>query len=379
MSNITEVQNTTITTLKLPKIAEFKAKQELIVKENPFIEIVDNATHKQAKANRTALKTARTGIQKGSKVLNSRINDFKRNAKDIEGRLISITSIHEEKQQAEIDRWEAKKAEEKAEKLRLEQEARQKKIDEINEFFLPLVKMVMVLSFPEIESWKQSIGRQIREREIEGGFGEVEELFISNKNTLNQKLAEKIGLLESQEAQRIENERLAKERVKLKAEKDELDRLAKIEADKKAKEDAIRAEAQRKLDQEKAEFEAKKQAEQKAIDDEKKRLEKIEADRLAKIEQEKLAKEKAEQEKKEAEEKAIAKAKEEAKLKAELEAEQKRQLALRPDKEKLETAINQISFPIQELSSSELKQFQQDAIQSLEDLKEELINKLQNL
>ena len=92
--------------LNLPKVKDFKKAQELIVKENPFVAILDTDSLKAAKKARTALRTARTKIQSDGKALNSKINEFKANVKSIENEIIDITLVHEKKQQAEIDRWD---------------------------------------------------------------------------------------------------------------------------------------------------------------------------------------------------------------------------------------------------------------------------------
>lgn len=110
--NIDEVSNLTV----------FENKQKKLVEENPFIDIDDTKSFSAAKKARTALRGGRTDLDKQSKLITQKINEFKGLVKNETERLIQITRPHEIKQQQEIDRWEAEKKREKEEAERLEQE-----------------------------------------------------------------------------------------------------------------------------------------------------------------------------------------------------------------------------------------------------------------
>jgi len=398
MSNELENQILEVSSITLPNGQELKVAQELVVKENPFVLIIDSETFKSAKKARTNLKTARTGIQKGNRELISRINTFKNSVKDIEKEIIDITLIHENKQQAEIDRWEEKKAFEKAEKIRLAEEEKQRQIDAIDLIFKPLEEEVKTLVFSKIEACQQNIGRTLREAKFKDSFGDVEEVFISKKNEIAKLLTSKIENLKEKEVQRLENERIAKEREELakenrriEAEKAELQ--AKKEAQEEAEKERLRKqESERKAKQDVenkrlAKIEADRKAKEQKLKDEqeafRKEKEAFEAEKRKKLEAERLVKEQEEakvQAEKEAKEKAIQEAETEARLKAEKEAEAKRQESLLPDKEKLTKAINNINFTLEsELSQDEAKLFQSVIESQLKNFKDEFISELQNL
>ena len=66
----------------LPELATFKEIQLKVVAENPFIAITDVASRELAKKHRTALKTARTDLEKQDKLISSKFNEAKTKAKN---------------------------------------------------------------------------------------------------------------------------------------------------------------------------------------------------------------------------------------------------------------------------------------------------------
>ena len=120
----TPVELMTIDPKNIKELSGWEVKQNELVKNHPFVKITDNETYEEAKKNRTALRTGRTDIQKQDTSIGSFFRELRSKTKKIADSLIDITKPHEDKQQAEIDVWEAKKAEEKAEKERIEQEDR---------------------------------------------------------------------------------------------------------------------------------------------------------------------------------------------------------------------------------------------------------------
>ena len=333
----------------LPELQGWKDKQELLVKENPFIEIIDNKTYIQAKSRRTALVTGRTTIQNQDKTIAAKLKEFRSRTIEAAKELISISLPHEEKQQLEVKRWEKIKADEKAEKERLEAERVEKIKKNIDSIYNSWRKEISELKYSDLESF-------LMESELEktdlGQFEEFQYNFLKAKEELKQLLSDKIISLETAEKQRVEDERLRIEREefeeqkRIQAEKEEVERKeakkkqAKIDADNKAKEDALKMERE-KLDEEK-----------RIIDQEK---------------AEKRVKEEAEQ-----------KAKEEAEAKKK---EQKRIKALAPDKEKISAFIESLNFqsetPI--IKDKKLKEFLSNTINHIENLKESMINKVSNI
>jgi len=139
--------------------------------------------------------------------------------------------------------------------------------------------------------------------------------------------------LEKLEAERIEKERIRLENEKLQAEIKEKERLAEIERQKQAEISAKQKEESARLAKIEAEKQAKLQAELKAQKEAKEKLEReIQAKKFAEIKAAKEAELKAENERK---------AKELAEKKA----------ALAPDKEKLSNLIDGLSIPTRILSS----------------------------
>ena len=103
-------------------------KQRQLVKDNPYIEVVDNKTYQIAKTRRTALKTGRTGHEKGDKLIGTAVAQFRKQTKDKTASLIIISRPAEDKQQGTISLWEEKIAKKAQDKI--DDEA--KRVDDIN-------------------------------------------------------------------------------------------------------------------------------------------------------------------------------------------------------------------------------------------------------
>jgi colicin import membrane protein len=284
----------TIEVSMLPELQGWKEKQETIVKENPFVQIVDNKTYEEAKKVRTALVSARTTIEKQDKLIASKLKDVRTKAGKFSEELINITLPHEEKQQEEVRRYEAVKEAERLEKERLDKvrkDAIQSKIETI--YQSEKVK-IDNLTFAGIENLQKYFNDYLYATDVVE-FEEFELQFASKIQLIKQHLSEKISLLNEREAQKIEAERLAKEKADFEAKaKADAEKLAKekaeFEAEKKAKDEAdekerMKREAEQKaIDDANAKRQAELDAKQKAIDD-------AEAKRQAEFEAEQKAKE----------------------------------------------------------------------------------------
>lgn len=135
------------------------------------------------------------------------------------------------------------------------------------------------------------------ERDLAGMENDVWKSYLqTKKQSYFDKIAEERRLEEERiakiKAEKEEQERIREENAKLKAEKEERERLAKIEADKRAKEEAER---KVKEEKERAEYEAILKAEreerEKTEREEKEKIEKLQAELKAKEEVERKAKE----------------------------------------------------------------------------------------
>lgn len=340
---------------QLPELQGLKEKQLQIVKENPFVAITDNATFEAAKKARTTLKTARTDIEKQDKTIASKIKKFREMVANIHGDLISITKPHEEKQQEEVDRWEAIKEAEKAEKQRIEEERISKIQQSIVDIINNAYAKIDSLTFERIESLKVDFEQNLYKTDV-SQFQEFELDFNERLNFIKSQFAAKEKQLNDLEAQRLENIRLEAERKKLEAEREELEKAkkeaeAKAEADRKAIEDQQKAE-QAKIDEARRELEAEKE-----------RIAKQEADKKAAELRAAIEAEKEE------------KAAEEAKMKAE------RAEALKPEKEKAVDFLNCLVFKndLPKITDPQIAELIQTFIHKVDAQRNDLITLINNL
>ncbi|MAX71842.1 MAG: hypothetical protein CMC76_12225 [Flavobacteriaceae bacterium] len=335
----------------LPELNGWKETQLKIVEENPFVKIEDHKSYEDAKKNRTALVTARTTIEKQEKLIASKLKSFRNKVADASKELIAITVPHEEKQQEEVRRYEAIKEAERQEKLRLEQERKDKIQSEINQFYNNLKCEISNLEFLDIENTKE-VFNAILEKFDQKDFEEFDMDYAEKKNLLFHFLQEKITDLNEKEEARVEREKLEAERkafeeqqeeARKKAEQEEAERQKKLEAERKEREAA----------------EGKLRKEREAIEEEKRKIAEAEAKRQAEIEAEEKAK-------------AEAKAKKEAEKRAE---------ALKPDLEKLKSIIASIGIHQEapELKDKASQTFYTELKLDIEDLKNTLTSKLENL
>jgi hypothetical protein len=356
MSTQTLIQIDQIDVNDLPELHGMKEKQLQIVKENPFVEITDNKTYEEAKKTRTTLVTARTEIQNQDKLIASKIKKFREAVAVVSEGLISITKPHEEKQQSEVKRWEEIKEQEKQEKLRIEEERKNKIRDSINSLYDEALQKINKLSFETIDSLKVDFEQNLFQTDV-AQFEEFEldfnEKIILVKNTLSSK----ITALEEAEAHRLEKIKMEEERKKLEEAQAKLEADQKAEAEKQAK---IQAENEKKILQERAELAAEKEkqeAELKAKEENlRKEREEIEAEkqRLAKIEAEKTAKDEAERKVIEEAERV---AKEAADAEKRAKAEAARLEALKPEKQKVVEFLQSLQYTIAdpEINDEKLK------------------------
>tara|TARA_R110000772_G_C13310310_1_gene440331 strand:- start:9315 stop:10841 length:1527 start_codon:yes stop_codon:yes gene_type:complete len=165
----------------LPTLAGWKDKALQAVQENPFTKIVDAATSKTARANRTALVKARTELGKQRTTINKNLAEIRDAVKDETNKLIEITLPHEERQQVEIDSYDEIKKEEKARKLLVE-ENRVKMIKgriEDTEFDCTQIIVVHTLENHDdtLETLKEKIASGQKTGEVDFDFMEFEVLY----------------------------------------------------------------------------------------------------------------------------------------------------------------------------------------------------------
>lgn len=222
----------------LPELQGFKEKQLQLVDECPYVEIIDNQSYELAKKHRTALLKGRTTLESQDKLIASKLTAFRKEVASVTKELIEITLVHEEKQQSEVKRYEAIKEAEKAEKERLENERIEKIKSTISDFESCSYDLISKMTFEKIKETKDSLDNYFS---IDYDAQEFDILYQQAKNRIQNVFDVKCGELQEKENQRIENERLAREKAeadaKLKAieEQQEKERLEREEKEREQK------------------------------------------------------------------------------------------------------------------------------------------------
>jgi hypothetical protein len=343
MSKTTESEKLDISTF--PELQGWREKQLAIVKENPFVEITDNKSFEQAKKARTALVSARTNIKEQDKLIASKLKDIRNRVSATTTELINITLPHEKKQQEEVTRFEDQKEAERLAKENAERERKEAIEKKIEAFYQASKAIIETMTFDKIDHFKSNFKEGLDKTDL-AQFEEFEIQFATKVKLLFQQFDDKTQVLTEKENQRIEAEKLKKEKEEFEAQK-----RAKEEADKKEREQreaeqrAIDAENQRKSDElyrqgKVIEAENKRKQEeieaaQSKLDADKKALADAEAKKIADHEAAEKAKAKQIQREKEEKEKAETEA-----------AEAKRIEELKPDKEKAFAYIESLDFTL---------------------------------
>lgn len=196
---------------------EFKEQQENLVKENPFIEIVDSETYKTAKQRRTALKTGRTTIEKQDKLLGTFFSQLRKKLSLKKDDLVDITKGAEEKQQSEIDRYEKVKAEkERQEEERIEKQ--KSRIESVKTFISEKINSITKSNLDDYDKVSKEISERIKTEE-ETDFEEFEVLFedaiFSWEQKLDEKFLEEKKEFEKEEEQKVQNNIAKINKIKL--------------------------------------------------------------------------------------------------------------------------------------------------------------------
>lgn len=210
------VEIVNIQDININALAEIKGKKESlqsIIKNNPFVEITDTATYEQAKKNRTALRTGRTDTEKEEKVLlNAVKTSITEKIKFIYKDFVTLISPAEDKQQAEVKRWEDIKETERLEKVRIDEERKATHRKNIELFFNLTKGAIDNLNFEASTSF--NIVPTVDGKEVTSEiFEEFSDVFEDKLDLLNQLLDEKKSSLKEKEDFRIQKELLEKEQA----------------------------------------------------------------------------------------------------------------------------------------------------------------------
>lgn len=188
---------------KLVKFDELKAKQEQLVKENPYVEITDAKSYEEAKKARTNLKTGRTEIQNGDKKIASFFTKFRKALKGKAEELILITQAAEDKQQEEVTRWENIKKEEKEKKDKAEELRIENIKNKVTEYKENAAELINNCTFATIESTREALNKLFNEDAKEFDFAEFELLIDAEEEASNTLFDNRVS-----ELTKAENDRL---------------------------------------------------------------------------------------------------------------------------------------------------------------------------
>ncbi len=197
----------------LVELDQWETKLKTLVDENPFIEITDKKTFDEAKKRRTALKSGRTEVQKQDGLIATFLNNFRKSTKAKNEMLVSIVQPHEDKQQIEIDRFQAILDKEKEEKERLENEridGIKNRIDDCKKQFQSIIDHLV---FENIDSAIQDFKNYYQSCIDENDFQEFDFLFVESAEQLEKEFHFKIDDVKIKESQRIQNLQNDRERI----------------------------------------------------------------------------------------------------------------------------------------------------------------------
>lgn len=190
----------------LKELDGWKGKMETLVEENPFVKITDKKSYELAKKRRTTLKSGRTEVQNQDKMIGSFISNFRKKTMEIGKEIIAIVHPSEEKQQAEIDKWE-KKIQEKKEADAKKEEQRIEKIKERIEIVKnDLKQLIDLLTFENREEAKTKFDHFIQDDAFD--YEEFAVVYDPMIARMTDEFNTKIDGVIKNESQRLENVKL---------------------------------------------------------------------------------------------------------------------------------------------------------------------------
>jgi hypothetical protein len=212
---------------ELPEFLDAKKKQEQLVKDNPYVAIVDTTTYEAAKRSRTALVGGRTNIQNQDKAIASALKGLRGQSKDLMNEIIAISQPLEIKQQEEVSRYEDEKKAKKEEEARIERE----RVDGIKKLITDFrTEYIAKIEKSTLESI-EDLHVEIVEAELD--VFEYDDTLEECKDDLFTLVVNKKSALEKAEVQRLAE-------VKLKEEQEELRLQKKAQKKKEEEEEKVR-------------------------------------------------------------------------------------------------------------------------------------------
>jgi hypothetical protein len=193
---------------KSENLPELQGKKESIaevIKNNPIKDVIDNSSYEDMKKSRTAVKTLRTGLERESKEVVSKLKVIViESVKTQYESLIQEVRLAEEVRQEKVSAWEEVKELERLEKVRLEEERINGIKETIAEFKEKWENEISVMQYENIQEIKD--GYSISVSEVDRNlFQEYDVLFEQTTNYIDDVFENKISTLTEQENIRVEN------------------------------------------------------------------------------------------------------------------------------------------------------------------------------
>ena len=239
---------------QLPELQNKKEEVAEKLSTFKYVEVTDNTSYEEAKKIRTGVRTLRTDLQKEQKAVDKKIKDFVLGpVKDAYEGIISAVIDVENIQQEEVTRWEDIKEQERLEKQRIEQERINKIKNHIEEFERKAYEIIDSSTIENVNENKSVLDEMVN---AEFDFQEFLVAFEQARVRVQYRFDVKCGEIQEKENQRLENERLAKE----KAEADEKLRKIQEQQEKERQEAEAKFQAiELQREKERAEREAKEE------------------------------------------------------------------------------------------------------------------------
>lgn len=204
----TELAVIDFTKFSVAQLPELKGKKEeiaSIIKANPIVEIVDNATYESAKKSRTAVRTLCTSLEGEQKGVKKRIKEFVLDAVDKEyDTLVLDARTALKSRQEPIDVWEEKKEQERQEKARLEEQRIDGIKKRIGAFRQNWEDLISQLWYDGIHDCENNFKNMVEDFD-RVSLQEFEVLFDDAISYLTNLLNSRISTLTEQEQIRIDN------------------------------------------------------------------------------------------------------------------------------------------------------------------------------
>ena len=192
------------------KISELRAKYFSLI-------ISDNKTADAARQARTEVRTYRTSVGKVLKEINQPYKDIIALNKKEADRIVALLREIEDSVQEKIDAWDKKKAEEKAERERVEAERIAKHQSNINQ-----LRTLSKLNFSDTADAVQFRLDQLQEITIDGSYEEFQIEAAEIKDQGINTLGEALSTLREREAAEKQRQKEAEEMKQLKQEHEKL-------------------------------------------------------------------------------------------------------------------------------------------------------------